>query len=193
MRIYTRGGDKGKTKIHGGERVEKDDIRIEANGTLDELNSLLGVVRAFLPGEHPWQQVLFRIQKEMMVIMSQVATPEAIRSVNPNVLDEEITVWCESQIDALTAEMEESHFFILPGGNLVSSHLQLARAVARRAERHLWTLNRVDKVPESILQFINRLSDLLFTMGRFEMFSQGTPEERWQDFLYKRKHRSGLE
>ncbi|MCD7914256.1 MAG: cob(I)yrinic acid a,c-diamide adenosyltransferase [Tannerellaceae bacterium] len=190
-KIYTQSGDKGKTKIHGGERIEKDDIRIEANGTLDELNSLLGVIRVFLPEEHTWQASLFRIQKEMMVVMSHVATPDRIRPANPNTLDESIIRWCEGQIDHLTARMEDSNYFILPGGNLVSSHLQLARTVARRAERRLWTLNRLDPVPDSILRFINRLSGLLFTMGWYEMFSQGKPEEKWQNFLYKKKSFSG--
>ena len=79
VRIYTRGGDKGKTGIHGGERVDKDDIRIEANGTLDELNALLGIVRTFLPADHEWQKLLGHIQREMMVVMSHVATPSALR------------------------------------------------------------------------------------------------------------------
>lgn len=123
--------------------------------------------------------------------MSHVATPDRIRPANPNTLDESIIRWCEGQIDHLTARMEDSNYFILPGGNLVSSHLQLARTVARRAERRLWTLNRLDPVPDSILRFINRLSGLLFTMGRYEMFSQGKPEEKWQNFLYKKKSFSG--
>jgi len=187
MRIYTRGGDKGRTGIHGGERVDKDDIRIEANGTLDELNSLLGVVRSFLPEDHEFQSTLFRIQKEMMTVMSHVATPSAIRERNPNILPEDLALFCEQQIDSLTSRMDENSYFILPGGTPASSHLQLARAVARRAERRLWTLNREDPVPAIILQFINRLSDLLFIMARFEMFSQGNAEERWHSFLYKRK------
>ena len=84
MRIYTKGGDKGQTGIHGGQRVDKDDIRIEANGCIDELNSMIGVVRSFLPPEHEWQNLLFKIQTEIMVIMSHVATPSAIRDKNPN-------------------------------------------------------------------------------------------------------------
>jgi len=187
MRIYTRGGDKGRTGIHGGERVDKDDIRIEANGTLDELNSLIGVVRSYLPEEHDFQSILFRIQKEMMVVMSHVATPSAIRDRNPNPLSDDLALFCEEHIDSFSVEMGEGHFFILPGGTAASSHLQLARAVARRAERRLWTLNRHDPVPVTILQFINRLSDLLFTMARFEMFSQDNTEERWHSFMYKRK------
>ncbi|SHE86756.1 cob(I)yrinic acid a,c-diamide adenosyltransferase [Dysgonomonas macrotermitis] len=187
MKIYTRGGDKGKTGIHGGQRVDKDDIRIEANGCLDELNSMIGVIRAYLPREHEWQQILFRIQSELMVVMSHVATPSDIRDKNPNPLPEDLDKLCEEWIDSMTDDMGQSLTFILPGGNLVSSHLQLARAIARQSERRLWTLNRQDEVPESILRFINRLSDLFFTMARFEMFRDGTDEERWKDFLYKRK------
>ena len=188
MKIYTRGGDKGNTGIHGGQRVPKDDIRIEANGCLDELNSMIGVIRAFLPTEHEWQQLLFGIQKELMVVMSHVATPSAIREKNPNQLDLDIVVYTEQQIDILTTQMnDENAYFILPGGTLVSSHLHLARTIARRAERRLWTLNGIDEVPVVILQWVNRLSDLFFTMARFDMLSQGAMEEKWNAFLYKRK------
>ena len=89
--------------------------------------------------------------------------------------------------DALSAKMEDNGYFILPGGSLVSAHLQLARTIVRRAERRLWTLNRKDPVSPGIMQFVNRLSDLFFTMARYEMFRQGNAEERWQSFLYKRK------
>lgn len=187
MRIYTRGGDKGRTGIHGGERVDKDDIRIEANGTLDEVNAELGIVRSLLPVEHDWQELLGKLQREMMVVMSHVATPSALREKNPNPLPTALAAFCEAHIDALSAQMEPNGYFILPGGTLVAVHLQKARTIVRRAERRLWTLNRKDPVPESILQFINRLSDLLFVMARYEMFREGSPEERWQSFLYKRK------
>lgn len=187
MKIYTRGGDKGQTGIHGGERVDKDDIRIEANGTLDELNAEIGIVRALLPGEHEWQDLLRKIQREMMVIMSHVATPSAIRDKNPNVLSADLISFCEEQIDTLAGQMEDNDYFVLPGGSLVSAHLQLARTIVRRAERRLWTLNRQDPVSPEIMQFINRLSDLFFIMARYEMFRQGNAEERWQSFLYKRK------
>ena len=187
MRIYTRGGDKGRTGIHGGERVDKDDIRIEANGTLDEVNAQIGIVRALLPPEHEWQDVLGKIQRELMVVMSHVATPSAIRDKNPNALSDDLVVFCEQQIDTLTAQMEDNGFFFLPGGTLISAHLQLTRTIVRRAERRLWTLNRQDPVEENILQFTNRLSDLLFTMARYEMCRQDHTEERWQSFLYKRK------
>lgn len=187
MKIYTRSGDKGKTGIHGGQRVDKDDIRIEANGCLDELNSLLGVIRAFLPQEHEYDNILFSIQREMMVVMSQVATPSEMRDQNPNKLDKEIVLFCERLIDQYNNKLTDNRYFVLPGGNLVSSHLQFARTIARRCERRLWTLNKKDVVPATILQFTNRLSDLLFVMARYDMQSEGQIEDKWQHFLYKRK------
>lgn len=190
MKIYTKSGDKGKTGIHGGQRVDKDDIRIEANGCIDELNSMIGVVRSFLPPRHEWQELLFKIQTEIMVVMSHVATPSAIRDSNPNQPDTGMVAFIESQIDRLAQGLDDGNsYFVLPGGNLVSAHLHMARTIARRSERRLWTLNRQDELPPSILQFVNRLSDLFFVMARYEMQSQGEMEDKWQHFLYKRKGR----
>lgn len=186
-RIYTRTGDKGTTSIHGGERVAKDDIRIEANGCIDELNAVIGIVRSLLPSEHTWQSTLFIIQRNLMIVMSQVATPSAIRAGNPNTLPEDMVSGCEQIMDSLMAEMKDNAYFILPGGTPVSAQLQFARTVARRAERRLWTLHRQDELPESILRFINRLSDLFFVMARYEMQQQNWTEEKWQSFAYKRK------
>lgn len=182
MKIYTKRGDKGKTGIRGGERVDKDDIRIEANGTLDELNSAIGVVRAYLAPEHEWQLLLFRIQQEIMVVMSQVATPSAIRESNPNKIDEEMVCLLEESIDRLCEKMGGNNHFILPGGNLISAHLHIARVISRRAERRLWTLHKKDELPSTVIPFINRLSDLFFTMARFEAHSSGTTEEKWKRF-----------
>lgn len=213
-KIYTRGGDKGLTSIHGGERVEKDDIRIEANGTLDELNSLLGAVRGELryygvkgkeqssiENYHIKEQVekiekvdeieemelfLREIQVQIMVIMSLVATPGAKRDENPNMLKENIVEQIENYIDKIRERLQESNFFILPFGDRVSSNLHIARTVARRAERRLCSLNKIDKVPSNILQFINRLSDLLFVMARYNMQLKGLEEDKWKSFGYKR-------
>lgn len=235
-RIYTRTGDKGTTGIHGGERVPKDDIRIEANGTLDELNCHLGVVRSLLlrnpvPPDMTGRTtealtgkttealtekttetltesttgitdndphldyrhnradevdaLLHEIQENLMVVMSQVATPAAKREGNPNPLPEHLVEDCEAQMDAISERIGTGAYFLLPGGTPVSSQLQLARAVCRRAERLLWTLNRHDPVPEEILKYINRLSDLLFVLAREEMNMQAWPEERWREFTYK--------
>ncbi len=186
-KIYTKGGDKGRTGIHGGTRVDKDDIRIEANGCIDELNAVIGIVRSLLAQEHDYQEALHTIQRELMVVMSHVATPSAIRSANPNVLREDIVTFCESEIDRLTDLLHENGYFVLPGGTPACAQLQFARTVARRAERRLWTLHRQDPLPETILLFMNRLSDLFFVMARYELQQQEWSEERWQAFAYKRK------
>ena len=167
--------------------MEKDDIRIEANGTLDETNAQIGVVRSLLAAEDPWQEVLGKIQRELMTVMSLVATPSALRERNPNRLPDDLTAYCEGQIDELAARLEDNGYFVLPGGTPVAAHLQLARTIVRRAERRLWTLNREDEVPAGILSFVNRLSDLFFVMARYEVFRSGDAEERWKSFLYKRK------
>lgn len=188
-KIYTRTGDEGTTGIHGGTRVPKDDIRIEANGCLDELNALLGIIRSLLPETDEWQQKLYFIQRNLMVVMSHVATPSALRAQNPNELPQDLDKFCEEWMDEMMSQLEDNGYFILPGGTQLSAQLQYARAVARRAERRLWTLHRKDAVPQEILRFVNRLSDLLFVMARFEMQRQQWPEEKWQSFAYKRKVR----
>lgn len=186
-KIYTRTGDEGMTGIHGGERVPKDDIRIEANGCLDELNTLFGVIRSMLPETDGWQEKLYFIQRSMMIVMSHVATPSAIRDRNPNELPQDLDKFCEDWMDEMMPQIEDNGYFILPGGTPLAAQLQYARAVARRAERRLWTLDRTDAVPREILRFINRLSDLLFVMARFEMQRQQWQEEKWLKFSYKRK------
>lgn len=189
-KIYTRTGDEGMTGIHGGERVPKDDIRIEANGCLDELNTLLGIIRSMLPETDEWQEKLYFIQHSMMIVISHVATPSAIRESNPNELPQDLDKFCEDWMDVIMSQLEDNGYFILPGGTPLAAQLQNARAVARRVERRLWTLNRTDEVPGEILRFINRLSDLLFVMARFEMQRQQWPEEKWMKFSYKRKKRN---
>lgn len=186
-KIYTRTGDEGMTGIHGGERVPKDDIRIEANGCLDELNTLFGVIRSMLPETDGWQEKLYFIQRNMMIVMSHVATPSAIIDRNPNELPQDLDKFCEDWMDEMMPQIEDNGYFILPGGTPLAAQLQYARAVARRAERRLWTLDRTDAVPREILRFINRLSDLLFVMARFEMQRQQWQEEKWLKFSYKRK------
>lgn len=169
--------------------MPKDDIRIEANGCLDELNALLGIIRSLLPEKDEWQHKLYFIQRNLMVVMSHVATPSALRAQNPNELPQDLDKFCEEWMDEMMSQLEDNGYFILPGGTPLSAQLQNARAVARRAERRLWTLHRKDTVSQEILRFVNRLSDLLFVMARFEMQRQQWPEEKWQSFAYKRKVR----
>ncbi len=184
-RIYTRTGDNGTTAVHGGLRLPKDDIRIEANGSLDELNAVIGIVRSLLKADDERHGLLQAIQSELMVVMSHVATPGG--TVNPNVLSaSSLTLRCEEEMDRMTALMPDNGWFLLPGGTPLSAQLQFARTVARRAERRLWTLHRQDPLPGEILSFVNRLSDLFFVMARYEMHTSGLPEEQWKRFAYKR-------
>ncbi|MBO7588258.1 MAG: cob(I)yrinic acid a,c-diamide adenosyltransferase [Bacteroidaceae bacterium] len=184
-RVYTRTGDDGTTGIHGGERVPKDDIRIDANGCIDELNAQIGIVRSLLPPQDEWHEGLRRIQTGLMTVMSLVATPSAGRDRNPNVFDDEMDRFCERWMDRMTAGLQDSGYFLLPGGTPLAAQLQYARTVARRAERRMWTLHRKDPLPREILRFVNRLSDLFFVMARYELDRQNWPEERWRSFAYK--------
>lgn len=186
-RIYTKTGDKGMTSIHGGERVPKDDIRIEANGCIDELNAQIGIIRSLAEENGAWQQKLYLIQRSLMETMSHVATPSSIRGQNPNSLPVGMDKFCEQWMDEMTQELTDNGYFLLPGGTLLAAQLQFARTIARRAERRLWSLNRQDEVPEEIMRFINRLSDLFFVMARHELQSQNWQEEKWQKFAYKRR------
>ncbi|WP_301707977.1 cob(I)yrinic acid a,c-diamide adenosyltransferase, partial [uncultured Duncaniella sp.] len=134
-KIYTRTGDKGITAIHGGERVPKTDIRIEANGCIDELNVAIGFLRSMPVRNHQWQPLLREIQLTLMTIMSLVATRSEKRSANPNILPEDIVEKTESVIDKINAECTPPDSFILPGGTPVATQLHQCRVLARRAER----------------------------------------------------------
>jgi len=186
-RIMTKTGDKGTTGIFGGERVPKDDPRIEANGAMDELNAHLGLIRAHIPTEDPRHRFFGEVQMRIMQAMSLIATRSERREENPNHFDLQWVEELEAETARLMAEIPENGFFILPGGTILSAEMQLARTVARRAERRLWTLERLDPLPEGLIPWVNRMSDWLFVSAKWEMHQQGWPEDRWQAFSYKRK------
>ena len=186
--ISTRAGDKGKTGIGGGTRVDKDDARIECLGDLDEANSALGLLRCKLPAAHPWEDGLKRIQTEMMNLMAHVATPSEIDPRPQSPLPTESSIWMEGWMKQIEDELESvTEYFLLPGGNEVCALCHMARTISRRAERRLITLHKIDPVDASILQFINRLSDLLFKLSREESHKQGLTEDRWRLFRPSRK------
>jgi len=188
MKIYTKKGDKGTTALFGGQRVDKDDVRVNCYGTLDEVNSTIGLLRARLGPDHPWQPNLHRIQKDMMDMMSHLARPSDCKKENTNPRPVEGAAFCESWIDELEAAMTTaSDYFLLPGGNEISALCHVIRTQMRRGERLLVTLMKADTVEEYISAYINRLSDLFFTLARAEMDMAGLAEEKWQLFLYKRK------
>lgn len=187
MKIYTKKGDKGTTGLFGGSRVSKDDVRIECIGTLDEANSTIGLMRVKLGNEHEWQQNLQKIQKDLMDMMSHLARPSDAKKENKNPMPEDGAEFCENWIDKLESEMTSpSDYFLLPGGNEVSALCHVARTQMRRGERRLVSLIKTDTVHEAIPAYINRLSDLFFTLARAEMDKAGVAEEKWQLFLYKR-------
>ncbi|HXO77555.1 MAG TPA: cob(I)yrinic acid a,c-diamide adenosyltransferase [Puia sp.] len=188
MKIYTKKGDKGTTGLFGGKRVYKDDNRVNCYGTLDEVNSTIGLLRAKLGPGHVWQPRLHRIQKDMMDMMSHLARPSDCKKENTNPKPVDGAEFCEQWIDELEAAMTTaSDYFLLPGGNEISALCHVVRTQMRRGERLLVTLMKEDEVEEYIAAYINRLSDLFFTLARAEMDAAGVAEEKWQLFLYKRK------
>jgi len=187
MKIYTKKGDKGQTALFGGKRVDKDDVRVECVGTLDEVNSTIGLLRAKLGAEHPWQGNLHRIQKDMMDMMSHLARPSDCKKENSNPRPTDGADFCERWIDDLEAAMTSpSDYFLLPGGNEISALCHVVRTQMRRGERTLVSLMKEDAVEDYILAYINRLSDVFFTLSRSEMDQAGVAEEKWQLFLYKK-------
>jgi len=186
MKIYTKKGDKGTTGLFGGKRVPKDDIRVECIGTLDEVNSTIGLLRVKLGHTHEWQGNLHKIQKDMMDMMSHLARPSDTKKVNTNPMPADGPFFCETWIDELENAMTHpSDYFILPGGNEISALCHMIRTQMRRGERRLVSLIRTDEVDETIPAYVNRLSDLFFTLSRAEMDKAGVAEEKWQLFLYK--------
>jgi len=188
MKIYTKKGDRGTTALFGGSRVDKDDVRVESYGTLDEVNSTIGLLRAKLGPEHEWQPRLHKIQKDMMDMMSHLARPSDCKKENPNPKPEDGAAFCEEWIDELEAAMtSKSDYFLLPGGNEISALCHVVRTQLRRGERRLVSLMKVDAIEDYIPAYVNRLSDLFFILARAEMDKAGVAEEKWQLFLYKRK------
>ena len=187
MKIYTKKGDQGTTAVFGGKRVSKDNSRVECVGTLDEVNSTIGLLRTKLGVDHPWQGNLHRIQKDLMDMMSHLARPSDCKKENTNPRPVDGAAFCEQWIDQLEAAMKTaSDYFLLPGGNEISALCHVVRTQMRRGERRLVTLMNEDAVEEYIPAYINRLSDLFFTLSRAEMDQAGVAEEKWQLFLYKK-------
>ena len=193
MKVYTKRGDTGLTGVFGGKREDKNSPRIECLGAIDEANSTIGLLRSKLDVKHEWQPKLHKIQKDLMDMMSHLARPSGVKKVNPNPRPEDGAVFCEEWIDSLEEAMSSpSDYFLLPGGNEVSALFHVVRTQIRRAERRLLSLAQVDPgcVEPYVSAYINRLSDLFFTLARAEMDQAGLEEEKWNLFLYKRKSKA---
>lgn len=180
VKIYTRGGDGGQTGLFGGGRVRKDHARVEAYGSVDELNAALGAARAAgLPED--LDRLAEGIQGDLFVLGADLATPPdtAARSETIARLPEGAAAGLEGRIDACEEELEPLATFILPGGCPAGAALHLARTVCRRAERRLVALSGVETVSAEALPYLNRLSDLLFVMARLANARAGRSEKPW--------------
>lgn len=177
-RIYTRSGDKGTTSLLYGVRVPKNDLRVEAYGTCDEANSLIGLAISFLrqlefPNKVMLLHALHKVQTNLFHVGSYLSTPEG-KEVQWKLTEEDVKV-LETEIDRLQEELPELKTFILPGGHPAAATLHVARTVVRRAERLAVGINNIDLV---VLSYLNRLSDFLFVAGRFVNYSLQIEDER---------------
>lgn len=177
MKIYTKTGDTGETSLYGGSRVPKDERRIEAYGTVDELNSLLGQCLSHNPTDRI-RDILNAIQKQLFRVGADLATPD---DANARIerLDETVIYEMEAWIDGLQEKLPPLKHFILPGGAVTGASLHMARTVCRRAERIVVTCHSQEPVNPLIITYLNRLSDLLFVMARYENQQQNEPETPW--------------
>lgn len=185
-RIYTRMGDRGETSLAGGQRVRKDEPRIECYGTIDELNSFIGMaccsaeeLSAREPRIGALARTLERIQHELFNLGSIIATlPQDVHPKQPRVTDADVKQ-LESEIDAANAELAPLRSFVLPGGSRLNTELHVCRTICRRAERLLVTLADHDDVPPEAIYYVNRLSDALFVWSRWVNHVLGAPETLW--------------
>lgn len=178
MKIYTKTGDKGYTSLIGGTRVPKHHLRIESYGTVDELNSWIGLIRDQPLAPHD-KDILKEIQDRLFTIGSSLAAdPEKSRMVTPDLKPGDVEL-LEQEMDRMNETLPELRHFILPGGNNVISYCHIARCVCRRAERLSVHLAEESTVDELVNIYLNRLSDYLFTLGRMVGFDAKVAENQW--------------
>lgn len=178
MKIYTKTGDKGQTSLFGGARLPKNHIRIEAYGTVDELNSYIGLVRDVAENEAV-KTVLKEVQDRLFTIGSNLASDPSKDMITPDIHQADITL-LETEIDRMMAELPPLRSFILPGGHTTVSFCHIARCVCRRTERLVVALAENEKVEMMIIQYLNRLSDYLFALGRLLAKDLGVEEVKWE-------------
>jgi cob(I)alamin adenosyltransferase len=165
MKIYTKKGDKGETGLLGGTRVKKSHIRIESYGTVDELNSWIGLIRDQNIDKHS-KEILIHIQDRLFTIGSHLASdPEKSKAKIPDIKEEDVTV-LEQEMDQMNESLPEMKSFVLPGGHTTVSYCHIARCICRRAERCAVGLASEEKVEDIIIKYLNRLSDYLFVLSR---------------------------
>ena len=181
MKIYTKTGDGGETGLFGGERVSKNTIRIEAYGTIDELNAFIGLTIIEV-SDKSVKDLLQKIQNWLFSIGADLATPDNEKTKKLNVFrtSEEYYRYIEKEIDKYESKLDELRNFILPGGTRGAALLHICRTITRRAERMVVALNSTVKIGNNIIIFLNRLSDLFFVLARFDNTVTGTPDIEWK-------------
>lgn len=179
MKIYTKTGDKGETALFDGTRLSKDDIRIESYGTVDELNSFIGVLMASLQDEALLAE-LSGIQKELFVIGSYLATPiEKSNLLKLKTFDQKPIDYLEQCIDRMDKELPALTAFILPSGSVAIANSHVCRTICRRAERRVVTLSSIENINLNLIVYLNRLSDYFFTVSRYIALKSQTAENLW--------------
>ena len=176
-KIYTRTGDKGETGLFSSVRISKDSPRVRAYGDIDELNSVLGLVRTSSKDEEI-DSVLEGLQKDLFAAGADLASPTDESHDVPRI-SEEMVAGLEKTIDMLQERLPPLKVFILPGGGETGALLHFARSVTRRAERSIVSLSKIEKVNENLVPYFNRLSDLLFVMARSVNHQEGQDEDEW--------------
>ncbi|GIW42203.1 MAG: ATP--cob(I)alamin adenosyltransferase [Candidatus Binatia bacterium] len=186
-RVYTRTGDRGETALVGGRKVPKDSTRIAAYGTVDELNAILGLARAFNADTEPpalrhrIDELLRRLQNELFDLGAELATPKDAEYEGMHRVGEAEVRFFEESIDAMQKELGPLDSFVLPGGGKLGAFLHQARTVCRRAEREIVRLAREEEgLDDRLLRYVNRLGDFLFVLSRWVSKQQGEPEFLWE-------------
>jgi len=178
MKIYTKGGDKGQTSLYGGRRISKDDLRIEAYGTIDELNSHVGHLISILPENFGEEALLIEIQNRLFTVGSNLASDPEKQLPIPDLLESDIEK-LEAAMDNMDASLEPLKAFVLPGGSAANSIAHVCRTVTRRAERRMISLNSASEVNPILIKYINRLSDYFFVVSRYIAHKLSHSETPW--------------
>ncbi len=176
-KIYTKTGDKGETSLFGGARLSKDDIRIEAYGTVDELNASIGYLYELVPSKDV-RKALFIVQNKLFNIGSVLAVDPTKDFELPGVNEGDVT-FLEREIDRMQATLPELKQFVLPSGHRQGAWAHMSRTICRRAERRVVSLSASADVDDHILTYLNRLSDYLFTLSRYLVHQNGAEEVKW--------------
>ncbi len=178
-KIYTRGGDSGQTSLGSGARVAKHALRVDAYGTVDEANSVIGIIRLHTVDDPDADAMLARIQNDLFDLGADLCTPEGEQRGESTLRITDIQVErLEAEIDAMNADLEPLRSFVLPGGCAASAHLHLARCVVRRAERLMCALGEAEPLNAAAIRYANRLSDHLFVMAR-HLNDHGATDVLW--------------